>query len=371
MDHVDALDGLGFLEPPDAVAGARRVRVVFGGDDDGDRGFLRPAQRLDLVQFALGGCHQQPAEGGLEAGEDGLGFRVAEADVEFDHAGAAGGQGQADEQDTDERGAAVRHLVDRGLGDPVEDFLDQAFGGPFQRGVGAHAAGVGAFVVVEDPLEVLRRGECDGVEAVAEDEDRDLGAVQEFLDHHRAAGIEAALRVRQRLVPVVGDDHALACGKPVVLDHVGNAEGVERVGGFLGVAGHPGHGGGDTGLGHDLLGEGLGGFELGRGLAGAEHGDAGGADGVGHSGGKRRLGADHHKVNGEPGGQGRDGVGIVRVDGVRGDQFADAGVARGRMDLGHVRVGKQGSDNGVFAAAGADDKYLHSSQGYFVDRAGS
>ena len=26
---------------------------------------------------------------------------------------------------------------------------------------------------------------------------------------------------------------------------------------------------------------------------------------------------------------------------------------------------------GVAAAAGADDKYLHSSQGYFVDRAGS
>ena len=77
------------------------------------------------------------------------------------------------------------------------------------------------------------------------------------------------------------------------------------------------------------------------------------------------------QINRELGGQGRYGVGIVRVDGVRRDQFADAGVARGRMDLGHVRVGKQGSDNGVFAAAGADDKYLHSSQGYFVDRAGS
>jgi len=41
------------------------------------------------------------------------------------------------------------------------------------------------------------------------------------------------------------------------------------------------------------------------------------------------------------------------------------------VDLGNVRVCKQGSDNGVFAAAGADDKYLHSLQGYVVHPEGS
>ena len=95
------------------------------------------------------------------------------------------------------------------------------------------------------------------------------------------------------------------------------------------------------------------------------------ADGVGHAGGEGRLGAHHHQVDAQLGGQGRHGVGIVAVDGVGGDQLADAGVAGSCVDLGHVGVGEQGADNGVFAAAGANDEYLHSLQGYFVDRAGS
>ncbi|BCW12019.1 hypothetical protein GCM10010212_08140 [Paenarthrobacter nicotinovorans] len=36
------------------------------------------------------------------------------------------------------------------------------------------------------------------------------------------------------------------------------------------------------------------------------------------------------------------------------------------MDLGNVGVFKQRADNGVFAAAWANDEYLHSLQGYFV-----
>ena len=56
---------------------------------------------------------------------------------------------------------------------------------------------------------------------------------------------------------------------------------------------------------------------------------------------------------------------------MRGDELADAGVARSRMDFGNVGVCKQGADNGVFAAAGAKDEYLHSLQSYFVDAPGS
>jgi hypothetical protein len=41
------------------------------------------------------------------------------------------------------------------------------------------------------------------------------------------------------------------------------------------------------------------------------------------------------------------------------------------VDFGNVGVCKQGADNGVFAAAGANDEYLHSLQAYFVERAGS
>jgi hypothetical protein len=51
---------------------------------------------------------------------------------------------------------------------------------------------------------------------------------------------------------------------------------------------------------------------------------------------------------------------------MRGNEFADARVARSRMDLGNVGIFKQRADNGVFAAAWANDEYLHSLQGYFV-----
>jgi hypothetical protein len=109
----------------------------------------------------------------------------------------------------------------------------------------------------------------------------------------------------------------------------------------------------------------------GRRLAGAEHRDAGVAHGVGNTGRKGSFGANDHQVNVEPGGERRHGVRIVPVDGVRGDELADAGVARSRVDFGNVGVGKEGADNGVFAAAGANDEYLHSLQGYFVHPAGS
>ena len=67
------------------------------------------------------------------------------------------------------------------------------------------------------------------VDAVGQDEQRDLGAVEVLLDDDPAAGLgQARGRVRERLVAVVGDDDALARGEPVVLDHVGGAERVER-----------------------------------------------------------------------------------------------------------------------------------------------
>lgn len=175
----------------------------------------------------------------------------------------------------------------------------------------------------------------------------------------------------QGVVSVVGDHHALACGEAVILDDVGCAEGVQCRGCLVRVGGHQRHGGGDAGFGHDLLRESLGSLELGGVLAGPEHRDAGVAHGVGHAGREGSLGANHHKVDVEPGGERRHRVRIVPVDGVRGDELADAGVARSRVDFGNVGVGKEGADNGVFAAAGANDEYLHSLQAYFVHRAGS
>ncbi|BAS16109.1 hypothetical protein AHiyo8_44120 [Arthrobacter sp. Hiyo8] len=78
------------------------------------------------------------------------------------------------------------------------------------------------------------------------------------------------------------------------------------------------------------------------------------------------LRADHNQVNRKLCRKRCDGAGVVPVDRVRGDQLGDAGVSRSRVDLGNVGILEQGADNCVFAAAGANDEYLHSLQGYFV-----
>ena len=99
-----------------------------------------------------------------------------------------------------------------------------------QRGVRAHAAGVGALVAVERALEVLGGLERDDGLAVGDGEEGDLGAVEELLDDHAVAG-ERVLAGRGE---VVGDDDALAGGEAVVLDDVRRAEGVEGLVDLLG-----------------------------------------------------------------------------------------------------------------------------------------
>ena len=92
-------------------------------------------------------------------------------------------------------------------------------GQPWQRRVGAHAAGIGSGVTVSDPLEVLGGQHRHHRLAVDDAQQRDFGAVQERLQQHRVTGVEQAGGVRARGVPVGGHHHALAGGQTVVLDH--------------------------------------------------------------------------------------------------------------------------------------------------------
>ena len=102
--------------------------------------------------------------------------------------------------------------------------VDQAGRGPGQRRIRAHAAGVGAGVAVADALEVLggqqrhRRRP-----SVTTNSDTSGPARYSSITTRPQVG-----GVRERGVPVVGHDDALAGGEPVVLDHVGRAELVER-----------------------------------------------------------------------------------------------------------------------------------------------
>ena len=56
-------------------------------------------------------------------------------------------------------------------------------------------AGVWAFIVVKDALEILRRRQREHILSVADNEERHLGTVQEFFDHHGTASGKAGVRM--------------------------------------------------------------------------------------------------------------------------------------------------------------------------------
>jgi hypothetical protein len=61
----------------DDVAGAGRLRVALGGDDDGHRVLWTPTKRTDLVELADSGRMQQPAKWCGQARQDDLRLRVS------------------------------------------------------------------------------------------------------------------------------------------------------------------------------------------------------------------------------------------------------------------------------------------------------
>ena len=114
------------------------------------------------------------------------------------------------------------HLIDDRLMDGREDVLglaDEAW-----RSVDAHAAGVGPLVVVHDSLVVAAQRQRQDVGAGDDRHRGGLHAGETVFDHDAIAGrAEGAgkhlIDGRVGVVDVVGDDHALAGGEAVGLEH--------------------------------------------------------------------------------------------------------------------------------------------------------
>ena len=136
--------------------------------------------------------------------------------------------------------AAAAQLVDDRLVDERGELPRALRVDPGHRRVAAHAACVRALVAVEDALVVLRGRERHGALAVAEREQRELLALEELLEHH--LGVAEALlgeehvERRARLALVLGDDHALARGQHVGLQHGRVGRAGEVLGGLVAVA---------------------------------------------------------------------------------------------------------------------------------------
>src|SRR5437588_12799907 len=107
--------------------------------------------------------------------------------------------------------------------DRLDQLLDLQLLEPGNWGVGAHTSGVRPFVAVEGTLVVLSRREGQRPPAVADGEQRELGAFQQLLDDNastdgaeRHAGtFELGLRT--------ADVYPLARGQPVGLEHAWRA----------------------------------------------------------------------------------------------------------------------------------------------------
>ncbi len=200
--------------------------------------------------------------------------------------------------------------------------------------------------------------------AVGQGEQGGLLPDHKVLDHHpRPGGAEAAaqhvvdggLGLRAGL----GDDHALAGGQTIGLDHKGRREPGQRgLGPLRAVVSLETRCRQAVAVGEGL-GEGLRGLELRRGLGRPEAGDPGLGQGVGEAGLQRSLGPHHHQIRGHLLRELHQGGNVGRRD--RGE-FAQPRHARiARRDHQPARQGRLGDlpGQGVLAPAGADEEDVH------------
>src|SRR5690606_37398764 len=147
------------------------------------------ADRIELYTGPWAEAFAVGREVGAQPHHHRLGFRIAKADVELDDLRCTGGvDHQSGVEETGERHAVRRHPAHGGLDHLAHDPRVHLRRHHRRRGVGAHAAGIGAGVAIADALVVLAGGHWQRGGAVDDGDEAGLLAVEEFLDHHPRAG---------------------------------------------------------------------------------------------------------------------------------------------------------------------------------------
>ena len=200
--------------------------------------------------------------------------------------------------------------------------------------------------------------------AVHEAEQGDFRAVQEGLQQDRVAGGQDGVDVPAGGGAGFGDHNTLAAGQAVVLDHVVRAKAVE--GGLDVRLGGTGRdllraGGAHAGGGHDVLGKGLGALDLGRACRRPEDRNPALAQRVRHAVDQGNLRPHHDKIRGDVHRELRHPRGIPHL-GVLRVHCGHLRVRRGAgsdVQIGYGGVCFQAGEQGVFAAARADNEDTH------------
>jgi len=276
----------------------------------------------------------------------GLCLGVAETDIELKRFRAVGGHHEAGVEEAGEVGR-----VHSGVNNGAEDLLGLGFGKDGRIAKSAHAAGVRTLVAIEHGFVIARRRERDDVAAVAQRDEADLFATEEFFDH------QAALKLGEGgfgFGAVLGDDDAFSRGESVGLEDYREAEAVDG-GASLGLVFGGGEArGGDSTLREKALCENLTAFQA-RGVAARPDDEfAFGAELVDYAVDQRHLGSDDGQI-------GADVLGDFEERGGFGYAATDARDPRitGRCEDFDVRRLRQFPTQRMLAPAAAEDQNLH------------
>src|SRR3990167_1165172 len=365
MEHF-AFQLRGSIQTFDHIALGVIGRITTGGDHHA-HGRTRVPGGFYFVQRLGQGSLDQQHQRAFQAAHDRLGFRVAEAAVELNDLGLAG---LVDHQPgVEEAGVDVAlggHAAHGRVDHLVHHALVHLGGDHRRRRVGAHAAGIRAGVAVANALVVLAGGHRHHVLAVDHDDKACFFAVEELFDHYTRTGVAEGI-AREHIAHGVfgflqghGDDHALACGQAVGLDHDRRADFLQVGQGRLDFGEVLVVGCWDVLACEEILGKGLGAFQLRSGGGGAEDIQLARTEQINHAFNQRRFRANDgqlHILFGEV-------SQLLNGQNVDGDVLAlgfngGAGVARGDEDFLDALVLRHFPGQGVFTTAAADDQYVH------------
>ena len=341
---------------------ARGVRIVGGGKDDAQSNTPVPFG-FDLIEGAVDAMLQQSDEVGLEAHQDRLGFRIAQAAVEFQSLQAAI---LADHQTGIQEAGIGDAILEHALHGRQDDFAHRPamnFRRHAGRGrIGAHTTGIRPLIAVKDTLVILTGRQRQDVLAVNHDDEAGFLAIEELLDHDAGAGVTQLVAGQHvvdggmRFFQVHGDDHPLAGGQTVSLDDDGRPLGIDVSMRCGSIGEGLEFGRGDVVPGHEALGEILGRLQLRCFLGRAKNLQATIAENIDHTGSQRRLRPDdrqQHLIFFSKISQRLR----IRKRQVFQLMFARrARITRSNIDLLQPRRLGQLPGHGMFAATGANDE---------------
>ena len=208
---------------------------------------------------------------------------------------------------------------------------------------------------------------------VGEGQDGDLRSGEKLLNDHPAAALTEHALLHHGdnglpgLLPGLGDDDALTQGQTVGLDHDGHFRRFQILQGRRRIVKALIGGGGDAVLLHQVLGKNLAALNLGRRGPGAEAGDAFFVQRVHRPQHQGVVRGHHGVVHLLLHGKSHNALDVLGPDGDALRIRGDAAVAGQGVDFGDFRVLFQLFDDGVFAAAAADHKKLHSLSPLYIN----